>query len=167
MNFIKKFFTSQKEEVVVNVTTERVIQEMNDWVQVMQKKVPRVSKSIFFNSDNEDEFLLNLKPIHGQLGGRPSKQYYMSRITQEVFEEDDKHLALLLDSMQVIVEHYVAKRKKYPIKAVSEENEIEYSYLIGAGLLNEAPKYPLYIEEFEYGYFFVTSEPQRIKKILS
>lgn len=160
MNLFKKFMTSQVKEQVIDVSKEQVVQEMNNWVRMMQKKVPRVSKSIFFNSDNEEDLLLNLKPIYSQLGGKPSKDFYMSRITQEVFEEKEKFLAILLDSMQVIVEYYVSMRKTLPIKPGSEENEIDYSFLIGAGVLNEEPTRPLYIEVFGNGYFFVSLEPQ-------
>jgi len=163
MNLLKKIMPSRKEQRVVEITKEQVDREMTSWIHDMQKKVPRVSKAVFFNSDNEDDLLINLKPIYNRLGGKPSKDFYMSRITFDIFEEDEKDLALLLDSMQVIVEDYFIKRGTLPIKPESEENEIEYPYLIGTGLLKDTPDTPLYIEEFEYGVFFVTLKPQKQK----
>ncbi|SEO70273.1 Protein of unknown function [Amphibacillus marinus] len=97
---------------------------------------------------NEDLSLKNseLAPI---LQALPLKKFYMSLETYDVFDEEGKHLAEELDTIQRAVDHYYNLNNEMPIIHGDPYLKVSFHKLIKHGLLTYRPTHAFYIDPID------------------
>ena len=122
------------EQPVIDVSLEQVRQAIKQSASTLPLNISMRSLA---NDDLSIDFTL-LKPI---LKGIPSKPYYMSKETLEVFEE--REFAEAIDNVQRAIDQYKSETGKWPIVAGDSSNKISY-FLIKDYLRNK-PNIELYL----------------------
>ncbi|OIJ15770.1 hypothetical protein BKP35_01910 [Anaerobacillus arseniciselenatis] len=107
----------------------------------------RLSKGVFttilVNEDNSIDF----EQLAHIIGGIPTKNFYMSKETFDIFEEEEKEIPATLDSVQRAVDGYVKQFKQPPIITFDPNFRVNYHVLMQEGFLDFRPDIPLYIHK--------------------
>jgi hypothetical protein len=102
----------------------------------------------------KEDLTLDYELLSPYLHAIPEKNYYMSRETYELFEEEDRDLAHDLDRVQWAVDQYLRQKQELPIIDHDPYKRINYYKLEKLGLLPERPDRDFYLtrEEFMITY---------------
>lgn len=120
-----------KQYPLVDITIEQVRSAIREFSDRLPKGVYR---TILVQDDNRIDFS-QLAPI---LGGIPTKDYYMSKETYDIFEEPDKKIPVEMDRVQKAVDQYVKERKEYPMLPFDPSRRVNYYQLTQEHYLNAA-----------------------------
>ncbi|KHE67887.1 DUF3939 domain-containing protein [Halobacillus sp. BBL2006] len=102
----------------------------------------------------KEDLTLDYELLSPYLHAIPEKNFYMSRETYELFEEEDRDLAHDLDKVQWAVDQYMKQKQELPIIDHDPYKRINYYKLEKLGLLPERPDRDFYLtrEEFMITY---------------
>ncbi|WP_027956512.1 DUF3939 domain-containing protein [Halobacillus kuroshimensis] len=105
-----------------------------------------VPLSVLINQD----LTLDYDLLAPYLAGLPEKNYYMSRETYELFEEDDLDLAQDLDLVQHAVDQYMKQTQELPVIDHDPFKRINYYKLEKRDLLQRRPNRDFYLTDEEF-----------------
>ncbi|WP_316571224.1 AtpZ/AtpI family protein [Neobacillus sp. YIM B06451] len=118
--------------------------EVRKAVRKFSDELPKgVYRTILVNEDNSIDFS---QLVH-ILGGIPSKKYYMSRETYDLFEEAEKDIPAEMDKVQRAVDLYVKEKREYPMLPFDPSRRVNYYQLLKDHYLKEPPKIEFYITD--------------------
>ncbi|WP_409274178.1 AtpZ/AtpI family protein [Neobacillus sp. SCS-31] len=118
--------------------------EVRKAVRKFSDELPKgVYRTILVNEDNSIDFS---QLVH-ILGGIPSKKYYMSRETYDLFEEAEKDIPVEMDKVQRAVDLYVKEKREYPMLPFDPSRRVNYYQLLKDRYLKEPPKIEFYITD--------------------
>lgn len=122
------------------------IDEVRKVVRNFSDKLPKgVYRTILVQEDNSIDFN-QLAPF---LGGIPSKKFYMSKETYDLFEEHEKHIAVEMDIVQKAVDLYVKDHKEYPMLPFDPLHRVNYYQLLQDHYLKRSPEIPFYLTDLD------------------
>jgi hypothetical protein len=125
---------------------EPSIEDVRKAVRAYSEKLPKgVYRTILVREDNSINFE-QLAPI---MKGIPSRKFYMSKETYDIFNEDEKEIAITIDTVQKAVDLYVKENKQYPKLQYDPLNRVNYYQLMQAHCLNFTPEIELYITDYD------------------
>ncbi|WP_226087095.1 DUF3939 domain-containing protein [Mesobacillus sp. S13] len=127
-------------------TIETSVDEIKKAVRIYSEQLPKgVYRTILVKEDNRID-AEQLAPI---LKGIPSKNFYMSKETYDIFTENEKKLALTIDKVQKAVDLYVKEHKEYPVLPYDPLRRVNYYQLLNAHCLDAQPDIELYITNYD------------------
>lgn len=127
---------------IIDVTLDQVRKAVRQFSDHLPKGVYR---TIIVQDDNSIDF----KQLANILGGIPSKKFYMSKETYDLFEEQDKKIPGEMDMVQKAVDLYVKERKEYPMLQFDPQRRVNYYQLIQEHYLKTTPDTQFYITELD------------------
>ncbi len=110
-----------------------------------EKKRDGISLKVLVKDNNE----LDASLLVSHLGGIPSKPFYMSKETFELFEEEQRHIPYWIDTVQRAVDVYIHSEKEVPIIEGDPFQKISFYKLEKKALLTERPPLDFYYTEQE------------------
>ncbi|WP_462409929.1 AtpZ/AtpI family protein [Neobacillus sp. Marseille-QA0830] len=134
--------TNEKQYKVIDVTIDDIRQAVRDFSNHLPKGVYR---TILVQDDNSIDFN-QLAPF---LKGIPSKKYYMSKETYDLFEEEEKQIAAEMDLVQRAVDQYVKEHREYPMLKFDPQHRVNYFQLLQDKYLKNQPQTPFYITDLD------------------
>lgn len=127
---------------VIDVT----IEDIRKAVRTFSDNLPKgVYRTILVQDDHSIDYQ-QLAPI---LGGIPSKKFYMSKETYDLFEESEKQIPIEMDIVQKAVDQYVKERKEYPMLKFDPLRRVNYYQLLQDHFLKSAPEIQFYITDLD------------------
>lgn len=126
----------------VTVTLPQVKQAIRKFEEDMPAPINRTALIM-------DDKRIDMNRLKRYLGGVPEQNFYMSRETYEIFEEEDKLVPYYLDLVQAAVDNYVSDTGKLPLLEDAWLPEVHYRLLFSQRYLKETPPFPLYITDEE------------------
>jgi hypothetical protein len=156
---IQKYFKtpqeSQQKDLLSNKTEENsinfpiidvTIEQVRNAVRTFSNNLPKgVFRTILVQDDHSIDFI-QLTP---HLGGIPSKNFYMSRETYDLFEETEKHIPIEMDMVQKAVDQYVKEHKEYPMLKFDTSHRVNYYQLLQDHYLKNAPQTQFFITDLD------------------
>ncbi|WHY01977.1 DUF3939 domain-containing protein [Neobacillus sp. DY30] len=97
----------------------------------------------------EDDNSIDFKHLAHILNGIPSKKFYMSKETYDLFEENEKKIPVEMDMVQKAVDLYVKERKEFPMLQFDPQRRVNYYQLIQEKYLKSTPETQFYITELD------------------
>jgi F0F1-type ATP synthase assembly protein I len=141
---------------IIDVTIDQVRKAVRQFSDNLPKGVYR---SIIVQDDNSIDF----KQLAHILGGIPSKKYYMSKETYDLFEENEKKIPAEMDMVQKAVDLYVKERKEYPMLPFDPNRRVNYYQLVQEKYLKFAPETQFYITELDGLITHIKPEKRKMK----
>lgn len=138
----KQVDEKNKEWPVIDVTLNEVVKAVRSFSDQLPKGVYR---TILVN----DDYSIDFKQLAPLLKGIPSKPFYMSKETYDIFEEKDKAIPPIIDKVQKAVDQYVKDQKKYPMLPYDPLRRVNYYLLVQEHYLNQMPEIELYITNYD------------------
>jgi hypothetical protein len=114
-----------------------------------------IRRTILVKEDNSIDF----KQLAPYLKGIPTKPFYMSKETYDIFEEKDKQLPPVIDMVQKAVYLFYKANEKYPVMPYDSLHRINYYQLLQEHYLQEKPIIVLYLTE--YNGLITHKKPQK------
>lgn len=127
---------------VIDVTLDEVVNAVRQFSEKLPKGVYR---TILVNDDHSIDF----KQLAHTLKGMPSKTFYMSKETYDIFEEVDKDIPPVIDKVQKAVDQFVKEQKKYPMLPYDPLRRVNYYLLMQERYLEKKPDIELYITDYD------------------
>jgi hypothetical protein len=127
---------------IIDVTIDQVRKAVRQFSDNLPKGVYR---TIIVKDDNSIDF----KQLANILGGIPSKMYFMSKETYDLFEEKDKKIPAEMDKVQKAVDLFVKERKEYPMLRFDPNRRVNCYQLLQEKYLKSAPETQFYITELD------------------
>lgn len=125
---------------------ETSVDEIKKAVRSYSEHLPKgVYRTILVKEDNRID-VEQLAPI---LKGIPSRNFYMSKETYDIFTEEEKNLAITIDKVQKAVDLYVKEHKEYPVLPFDPLHRVNYYQLLNAHCLDTQPDIELYITNYD------------------
>jgi Protein of unknown function (DUF3939)/Putative F0F1-ATPase subunit Ca2+/Mg2+ transporter len=122
------------------------LEEVRNAIRKFSDSLPKgVYRTILVNDDNSIDFT-QLAHI---LGGIPSKKFYMSKETYDIFEESDKAIPVEMDKVQKAVDLYVKEKNEYPMLQFDPSRRVNYYQLLQEHYLKERPEIQFYITDVD------------------
>lgn len=122
------------------------LEDVRKAVRQFSDHLPKgVYRTILVNDDNSIDFA---QLIH-ILNGVPSKQFYMSKETYDLFEEKDKQIPVEMDIVQRAVDQYVKDKKEYPMLKFDPQRRVNYYTLLQEHYLKAPPDIQFYITDLD------------------
>ncbi|WP_182200126.1 DUF3939 domain-containing protein [Paraliobacillus salinarum] len=139
----QKIEKEQKEYPIIDISLEDLKRAIHEYGMQLPNEVPL---SVIVTDDLTIDYNL-LAPT---IKGIPNKTYYMSKETYEIFEEEEKHLAVDFDNVQRAVDSYIQQTKELPVIHGDPYKRVSYHKLEKLNLLNYRPHQEFYITDEEY-----------------
>lgn len=133
--------TDKFEWPIIDVTLYDVQRAVRNYSADLPKGIDR---TVLVLADNK----IDLKQLAPYLKGIPSKPYYMSKETYDIFEEKDKHIPPVIDMVQKAVYLFYKANKQYPTMPYDRLHRINYYQLMQDHYINEKPSIELYLTEY-------------------
>ena len=125
---------------------ETSVEEIKKAVRIYSEQLPKgVYRTILVKEDNS----IDVEQIAPILKGIPSRNFYMSKETYDIFDEDEKYLALTIDKVQKAVDLYVREHNEYPMLPYDPLKRVNYYQLLKAHCLDTQPEIELYITNYD------------------
>lgn len=125
---------------------EVTMEEIRHAVRKFSDQLPKgVYRTILVRDDHSIDYK-HIAPI---LGGIPSKNFYMSKETYDLFEESEKHIPPVMDIVQKAVDQYVKDHKEYPMLKFDAERRVNYYQLLEHHYLKAVPDIQFYITKLD------------------
>ncbi|MDX8045738.1 DUF3939 domain-containing protein [Gracilibacillus sp. S3-1-1] len=140
------WFKKRKDKKEKFPTKAISLEEVRSAIHTYSKDLPpNIPLKILIQDDLSLDYTL-LAPI---LKAIPEKNYYMSKETYDLFEEEDKHIAHALDQVQQAVDQYIAQTKELPVIDHDPYRKVNFFKLEQLNLINERPEMDFYITDQE------------------
>jgi len=141
-NTVNMDFKDSKSYPTIDVT----IEDVRRAIRTFSNNLPKgVFRTILVQEDNSIDF----KQLASLLGGSPSKKFYMSKETYDLFEESEKQIPIEMDIIQKAVDQYVKEHKEYPMLKFDPQHRVNYYQLLQDKYLKAAPKTQFYITDLD------------------
>ncbi|MDQ0973128.1 PDZ domain-containing secreted protein [Neobacillus niacini] len=140
---------------IIDVTIDQVRKAVRQFSDNLPKGVYR---TIIVQDDNSIDFI----KLANILGGVPSKKFYMSKETYDLFEEKEMKIPVEMDMVQKAVDLYVKERKEYPMLQYDPQRRVNYYQLVQEKYLKSAPEIQFYITKMDG---LITHIPPKKKKV--
>ncbi|SEN10816.1 Protein of unknown function [Mesobacillus persicus] len=127
---------------IIDVTLEEVIKAVRSFSEGLPKGVYRTILV-------KDDFSIDFNQLTSILHGIPSKPFYMSKETYDIFEEREKDIPPIIDRVQKAVDQYVKDQNKYPMLPYDPLRRVNYYLLIQEHYLDTMPEVELYITDYD------------------
>lgn len=122
------------------------VEDVRKAIRIFSEQLPKgVYRTILVKDDNSIDF----EQLASTLKGIPSRNFYMSRETYDIFEEHEKEIPKIIDKVQKAVDSYKKETKEYPMLKYDPLNRVNYYQLIQAHCLDEQPAIDLYITNYD------------------
>lgn len=141
---------------IIDVTIDQVRQAVRQFSDNLPKGVYR---TILVQDDNSIDF----NQLATILGGIPSKKYYMSKETYDLFEENEKKIPAEMDMVQKAVDLYVKERKEYPMLQFDPNRRVNIYLLVQEKYLKSEPDTQFYITELDGLITHIKPEKRKMK----
>ncbi|MFK9094151.1 AtpZ/AtpI family protein [Bacillus salipaludis] len=139
---VNRDLTGNIDHPIIDVT----IEEVRRAVRTFSDNLPKGAfRTILVQEDNSIDF----KQLASHLGGIPSKKFYMSKETYDLFEESEKLIPIEMDIVQKAVDQYVKERKEYPMLKFDPQRRVNYYQLLQNHYLKAAPETQFYITDLD------------------
>lgn len=156
----KYFIPESKKEMVKKGSANTLTKEEVDNLPIIDITIDEVRRAVRRFSDNlpkgvyrtiivQDDNSIDFKQLAHILGGIPSKKYYMSKETYDLFEEEEKHIPFEMDLVQKAVDQYVKEQREYPMLKFDHEHRVNYYQLIQEHYLKYPPQTQFYITDLD------------------
>ncbi|GGM25210.1 hypothetical protein GCM10011351_08690 [Paraliobacillus quinghaiensis] len=132
----------KKDYPIIDISITELKHALHEYGMELPKEIPL---SIVVKDDLSIDYQL-LAPI---LKGIPRKNYYMSRETYDLFEEEDRQLAVDFDNVQRAVDTYVQQLDDLPVIHGDPYHKVSYHKLEKLNLLDYRPHAEFYITDEE------------------
>lgn len=139
---VKKEKESQPAWPEIDVSLDEVRKAVRKFSDNLPKGVYR---TILVHEDNSIDFT-QLAHI---LGGIPSRNFYMSKETYDLFEEKEKHIPVQMDLVQKAVDQYVKDKRQYPMLQFDPSKRVNYYQLLQDHYLKVQPEIQFYITDVD------------------
>ncbi len=127
-------------------TIEATASDVQKAIRYFAQNLPNgINRTILIKED----YGIDLEQLAPYIGGIPTKQFYMSRETYEIFEEFEKDLPSIIDKVQKAVHLYYKVNNRYPIKPYDSLNRVNYYQLLQGHYLDEKPDIDLYFTDYD------------------
>lgn len=133
---------TEKNYPIINVSLDEIRKAIREFSDNLPKGVYR---TILVQEENSVDF----KQLAPFLGGIPSKKFYMSKETYDLFEESEKHIPVEMDLVQKAVDLFVKEHKEYPMLKFDPLHKVNYFQLRQEKYLKEEPKVQFYITDLD------------------
>ncbi|MBT2640990.1 DUF3939 domain-containing protein [Bacillus sp. ISL-41] len=125
---------------------EASVDEIKKAVRTYSEHLPKgVYRTILVKEDNR----IDMEQLAPLLKGMPSRKFYMSKETYDIFTEEEKDLAITIDKVQKAVDLYVKEHKEYPVLPYDPLHRVNYYQLLNAHCLDIQPEIELYITNYD------------------
>ncbi|MBS8262891.1 DUF3939 domain-containing protein [Mesobacillus boroniphilus] len=125
---------------------ETSVEDIKQAVRIYSEQLPKgVYRTILVKEDN----CIDVEQLAPILKGIPSRNFYMSKETYDIFDEEEKNLAVTIDLVQKAVDLYVKEHKEYPMLPYDPLNRVNYYQLMKAHCLSTKPEIELYITNYD------------------
>jgi F0F1-type ATP synthase assembly protein I len=125
---------------------EATIDDVRKAIRIYSEQLPKgVYRTILVNEDNSIDF----DQLASTMKGIPSRKFYMSKETYDIYEEADKEIPKIIDKVQKAVDSYKKENKEYPMLKYDPLNRVNYYQLIQSRCLDEQPPIDLYITNYD------------------
>jgi hypothetical protein len=125
---------------------EASVDEIKKAVRTYSEHLPKgVYRTILVKEDNR----IDMEQLAPLLKGMPSRKFYMSKETYDIFTEEEKDLAITIDKVQKAVDLYVKEHKEYPMLPYDPLHRVNYYQLLNAHCLDTQPEIDLYITNYD------------------
>jgi F0F1-type ATP synthase assembly protein I len=125
---------------------EVTMKEIHEAIRCFAKDLPNgINRTILI----KDDFSIDFEQLAPYIGGVPTKNFYMSKETYEIFEENEKGLPAIVDKVQKAVNLYFKVNNRYPIKPYDSLHRVNYYQLIQGHYLDEKPDIDLYFTDLD------------------
>ncbi|MFJ5759994.1 DUF3939 domain-containing protein [Neobacillus sp. NPDC093182] len=141
---------------VIDVTIDQVRKAVRQFSDTLPNGVYR---TFIVEDDNSIDF----KHLAHILGGIPSKKFYMSKETYDLFTENEKKICCEMDMVQKAVDLYVKERKEYPMLRFDPQRRVNYYQLIQENYLKSAPETQFYITELDGLITHITPKKRKLE----
>jgi len=127
---------------VIEVTVE----DVRKAVRVFSDQLPQgVYRTILVKDDHSIDF----EQLAAIMKGIPSRKFYMSKETYDIFEENEKEIAITIDNVQKAVDLYVKENKQFPMLPHDPLYRVNYYQQLQAHCLDTQPDIELYITNYD------------------
>lgn len=127
---------------IIDVTKEQV----RDAIRKYSDELPKgIYRSILVN----DDYSINFEKLTPILKGIPSTNFYMSKETYDIFEEQEKEIPALMDQVQKAVDAYRKDHNQYPILPFDPLRRVNYYLLRNEHYLKFQPDIEFYITKYD------------------
>jgi hypothetical protein len=127
---------------VIDVSKEQV----RDAIRKYSDSLPKGTyRSILVKDDHRIDFQL-LAPI---LRGIPSKSFYMSKETYDIFDESEKDIPAIMDLVQKAVDAYSRDHRQYPMLPYDPLRRVNYYLLLNEHYLSKQPDIEFFITDYD------------------
>lgn len=144
-----KRFTSTKQEPtttrsypIIDVTTDQVRNAIRRYSDELPKGVYRTIVV-------KDDYSIDFSKLTHILNGIPSKPFYMSKESYDIFEESEKEIPAIMDQVQKAVDTYKKEHQQYPIIPYDSHKKVNYYLLRNEHYLHFQPDVDFYITEYD------------------
>ncbi|MBT2640315.1 MULTISPECIES: DUF3939 domain-containing protein [unclassified Bacillus (in: firmicutes)] len=125
---------------------EASVDQIKKAVRTYSEHLPKgVYRTILVKEDNR----IDMEQLAPLLKGIPSRNFYMSKETYDIFTEEEKNLAITIDKVQKAVDLYVKEHKEYPMLPYDPLHRVNYYQLLNAHCLDIQPEIELYITNYD------------------
>lgn len=97
----------------------------------------------------KEDYSIDFEQLAPYIGGIPTRPFYMSKETYEIFEEKEMELPPIIDKVQKAVNLYYKVNNRYPIKPYDSLHRVNYYQLIQGHYLDEKPETDLYFTDYD------------------
>lgn len=133
------------EEAVEWPTIETTVPDVRYAVRQFSDDLPKgINRTILVKDDNS----INFERLAAYLKGIPSRPFYMSKETYEIFDEKDKNIPPVIDKVQKAVYLFYKKNKEYPAMPYDSLHRVNYYQLLQEHYLDEKPAIELYLTDY-------------------
>ncbi|WP_147533422.1 AtpZ/AtpI family protein [Bacillus marasmi] len=137
----RKISPENVEWLVIEATLYDVQRAVRNYAADLPKGI---SRTILVKED----YSLDFQKLAPYLKGIPSKSFYMSKETYDIFEEKDKHIPPIMDTVQRAVNMFYRANEKYPLMPYDPMHRVNYYQLLQEHYLLEKPEIELYLTEY-------------------
>jgi hypothetical protein len=138
----KKTVESKKDFPIIDVSLHDVRRAIRKFSDTLPKGIYR---TILIN----DDYSIDFSQLVRYLKGIPSKKFYMSKETYDIFDESEKMIPEIMDKVQKAVDQYVEEQKKYPILDYDPLRRVNYYELTHHHYLDFCPTIDFYITDYD------------------
>ncbi|GHH98595.1 DUF3939 domain-containing protein [Neobacillus kokaensis] len=152
--FIIKFFISPsqkglKDELASAKNYPTIDVTLDDVRMSIRKFSEKLPKGVYRTILVQDDHSIDFHQLAHILGGIPTRKFYMSKETYDLFEEDERHIPPAMDMVQKAVDRYVEERKEFPLLSYDPLRRVNYYQLLQENYLKAAPEIEFYITELD------------------
>lgn len=97
----------------------------------------------------KDDHSIDFEQLAATMKGIPSRKFYMSKETYDIFEENEKEIAITIDKVQKAVDLYVKENKQFPMLPYDPLKRVNYSSCFQTPCLDTRPDMELYITNYD------------------